>query len=1018
MKYEHLEQGWSLTRQAPRSFGRISRCALVWALFLFSLACDHQGAAKSIDTPSASTPEALLEVEHATLPEVVRARYRLGPDRRLLLAAGEIARLVGGAESRTADAQFVDGRWRVALVGDELGELAAFPDFEESTEMLVRLARKVGGDGLRTAAGSPSATATGSMEELRKSLEVPDPPRILAVLSSLTSVGTGRPLTGADSDEIRAMVSGLAWVAALTTDKLEQSDALLAQTWAWLAVERALEIRGNEASEALLTRALGYEAAAARTAGALPESDAIRLFVTGQRAKLNEVCARAPANLPAHLLLLALDAERGDIQRYRGALRDFPAADMGVLALLGFEVQVRDYARTGRSGRALAEAAFRAVRSCGSPEMRVAATSPKEILARTRDFEAAAAKCGERLRTGPLGAAAPEAYFRSAFYSGLYEEAQFASDRLASGPAALQVAAALGEPAAGAAADLRRWLEVNGAVLGGEPAVRPLAELIESSHALGSDLLLDLGKSIARHCDSTDPLRRRPIPALFAQLDTRPAHRVVAARVAHSNLNSPWLFETFSRSAAEVAPHHSEELPALVAEMRAESGRLREIIDDPAMPTYAQIVALSALAELGEVNDDLVRARYEATALDPDEGTAPLVDFLEKRNDFAGAYSAVVAARDREPDRGSLRWVYLQSEAARLKLRLGDPEGAWRLVSSALPPDPRAAKEDVLLVGSEVQLARRRFDKALELAQACVDRYPESAEAAALRARARWGLDDPATAAAELAASRSGIVGPWNRFLPEAFVATFAGQPPERTQRAYAELVTARIPTKVLADIAIAVGKKEGLDVALPMLESLPRPAPEWAAAIGLDTYDLIVEESGEAAGSAWYRAKHPPTVQEALILYQLRKYELLLALFPTSDKPTGPGVIRVLKVAALLHLREVSGPRWQALTNQVSVEKENGDFFARAARYLIGRGDADSLWVPDAQVDEIASVGWAMGVKAASERRFVDAEGWFQVALESGQNQQPPHSWSWKIESNWLFANRSLDLLEKDGRF
>ena len=56
--------------------------------------------------------------------------------------------------------------------------------------------------------------------------------------------------------------------------------------------------------------------------------------------------------------------------------------------------------------------------------------------------------------------------------------------------------------------------------------------------------------------------------------------------------------------------------------------------------------------------------------------------------------------------------------------------------------------------------------------------------------------------------------------------------------------------------------------------------------------------------------------------------------------------------------------------------------------------------------------------MKAASEHRFTDAEGWLQVALESGQQQQPPHAWAWVIESDWKQAGRSLALLQKEGAF
>ncbi len=102
-------------------------------------------------------------------------------------------------------------------------------------------------------------------------------------------------------------------------------------------------------------------------------------------------------------------------------------------------------------------------------------------------------------------------------------------------------------------------------------------------------------------------------------------------------------------------------------------------------------------------------------------------------------------------------------------------------------------------------------------------------------------------------------------------------------------------------------------------------------------------------------------------------------------------------------------------------IAKETGDeFFVRAARYFVGRIDAAELLrrPPEADAGSLASVGWVMGVKAASERRFADADGWFQVALESGLQQQPPHAWSFVIESDWQKVDRSLAVLEKKGEF
>lgn len=61
----------------------------------------------------------------------------------------------------------------------------------------------------------------------------------------------------------------------------------------------------------------------------------------------------------------------------------------------------------------------------------------------------------------------------------------------------------------------------------------------------------------------------------------------------------------------------------------------------------------------GEEDEVGIRARYEAIAADPDEGTAPLLNFLEKRGDLRGALAAVEAALQRNSYHGDLGLAHL-----------------------------------------------------------------------------------------------------------------------------------------------------------------------------------------------------------------------------------------------------------------------------------------------------------------------------------------------------------------------
>ncbi|HET9226754.1 MAG TPA: hypothetical protein VFR31_08805 [Thermoanaerobaculia bacterium] len=897
-----------------------SRAVLILTL-LGAVSCSR---AESEPSPSRYGPEVLITTAPADLPALVRDRYRLRPDRRLLQALAEVHRLRTGEAPGPVKAEFRDGKWRILLDGQEMGALSEIPTFEEGTDLLVRAGK-----------GQKPKSDPAALRE------------------ALAPIG-GK----ADS-----MASGLAWLSTLTVDLLEQADSLHAQAWAWLALER------DPASEALLARALGYEAAAGRAAAKLAEDDPIRLYALGDEPRLGSLCASRPADRRCHFLRLSLLAERRYDQRFRDALHVSPFRNEKSLATLGLEARLADYDRG--------------------------------VGIRLTDLTKEKISSSE---------GAVQSSYRAAFYSGLYRTATFHLDQYVSGPSARKYAASL-ERGDETAEELRRWIEVRADVLDGSTDMRPVAGLLESSRKLGAAPLFALSLAIVQEVSTTDPLRRGPIPAMFERMDTRPAHLVLAARVARRNLTSAWLHEKLARAAAEAAPHLCEELPADVAGKSGDAARLREIAQDPAMPQYAQVMALAWLADLGKADDAFVLERYEALAADPDGSTDWLVEHLEERSDLSGAVAALQAALEQSSD--PLTAAYLRSEISRLQLKMGDPEGAWKTIEPAIA----TWKEDALLQGAEVELARKRPENALKLAQMAMERYPgDSSETAGLIARARWQLGDPSTAAKELAANPGGIIGPWNRYLPEAFAAAFETAPEVEARRAFAELVAAGVPHRVLARTAIALGEKRGLGIAMPLLEGLHDPAPEWRDQIRVATYDLILEKAGSEEAIAWVRKAIPERSHNfALTLYQERRYDLLLGLFANGEEGESANIVRLVKVAAHYHLRETEGPRWEGLVAAVNTGPAD-EFFVRSTRILLARiGNATGLLTPIADADR-ASIGWIMGVRAAHDGQFEDADAWFQVALESARNDQPPHAWSWVIENEWLQSERSLALLAGKG--
>ncbi len=434
--------------------------------------------------------------------------------------------------------------------------------------------------------------------------------------------------------------------------------------------------------------------------------------------------------------------------------------------------------------------------------------------------------------------------------------------------------------------------------------------------------------------------------------------------------------------------------------MDGDRKRLREIADDRAMPSYARVVALDALSKVGEADDAFVRERYEEMAADPNAGFSPLLAFLEVRGDFSGALAVVEDALKRHDDSPNLQRAYLTTQRAKLLAQMGRLEEAREAIRPALA----SYREESLLEGASIELALGHGDRALELARAAHERYPRSGEGAAQAARALWVLGDYEGAAREVAGTEA-LLRPWNRYLPEAFEAAFAA------------LQAAALPSYTLAAVAVQWGRGGAVEPAVRLLEGLHDPAPEWDLKVRTDTYELLKTARGSEEARSWLRSAVPaPSGQAAMSLYQEREYELLLDLFPTDREASWQ--VRAIQLASLLHLGETGSDRWKALVETIRGDSPTGGFFVEATRVLAGLDPARALFDLLRNMTEVPTLGWVMGVRAASEGRFEEADSWFQVALESGQGREPPHAWSFVIESAWLTTGDSLATLAAAGEF
>lgn len=90
------------------------------------------GCRKTATAPAADlvsiVPPSVMQVPPQDMRKALAASYRLKPDRRFLLAIGDIHQFLSGQPAQQADAEFKETGWEIRYRGDIVGDVPELPD--------------------------------------------------------------------------------------------------------------------------------------------------------------------------------------------------------------------------------------------------------------------------------------------------------------------------------------------------------------------------------------------------------------------------------------------------------------------------------------------------------------------------------------------------------------------------------------------------------------------------------------------------------------------------------------------------------------------------------------------------------------------------------------------------------------------------------------------------------------------------------------------------------------------------
>jgi tetratricopeptide (TPR) repeat protein len=907
--------------------------------------------------------------------EIMKATYRIRPDRRFVNAAADVLEINGHGPISGVETDFDGGRWHVAVAGREAITLPELATFQSALAELTRWASQQ----------QPAKTATVTPEVLAavdSDLQRFYPRFAFSALRRLEGAAGGQTLTGTG---LSRAAHAATLLAVQAVDEFGISDVLQQRALALLAVARADAPKCCEEEEVLLAHSFGYEAEATKAAQSRPTTSLARAFVglaatpSGDAAAW--IASRATRNVDE-------------------TPREVPDLEATVVLLTQPDSEYRA-ASAPRVRKALVDA------------MRQHTTTGSGA-----DFETLLPDVARRLATRFVDARSVRSFYEAAWYAAAYHAVDDTLRRMGQ-PDEVDALTRKLQPRSITGAQVVSWMSQMTAARYGRSQNPRLQDVAKSVALLGGnrrwDLLETVGESISNNA------RFRPAAAeLFLSLDSRPSETLVAGNIADFPIGHIDIAQTYIRSALTRAPRTDGSAASMLFRIGA-TDALRKLA------TTRETAAsdrLDALAYLGRSTEQGLNSEYERalaeSGYDP-EYLSGYAGYLNSRGQPQVKERFARLVLQKRPD---LHPITKANVAATLADAL---ERQQRYVEAWTVAEPHIQVFSENIVSTAVSLLQRlgREAEAIKLGQQMVERYP-SADARADYARVLWRMRRHSEAAALFDADiRANSAETFQQYVPQAFVDTFSDTEIDEAAKAYTELISSRLPVALLARFpgeALA-RKRWALSYALEeKLIQLSTSGSERAQQLTTLPYGYAAlrQLQGDDEAGRWFLKHSPPGNDLGVIitLFTERHFDLIRHVVRAHPPAAENRTLAASVIAAALALDRVptSDARWKEMRQMlpaVAPPRGSGATEYTAALYLLGQADTSALNASVSNAHDRCSAAFFTAVGELSRGDHDNALMDLLVAAD-GPGGYPPSSWAITQLYIWRATNRSWEVIKR----
>jgi hypothetical protein len=919
---------------------------------------------------------------------LTKSHQQLSPDGRFLAAASALPYLLGGGPRLELTSTFAaDGKWHVKGIDDK--EVFTVSDSADYPELMAQLVQRAHGL-IKLPATNPTSVPSSNGPVLLDS----------ALYAECLAVNADWPKARDMGLATRAAHAGVS-IALQVNDSTRIGDDAVGMAWALMAVARAYG-GGFDSDEALLASLLGYTRAALALTDQLGAQEAVRTYLRGEDAKLQQAAsARKPTPGVRYLW-----ARRVTETWNRKALEGMPefSFDDDTSVQSYFALLARRELENG-SDEAATHALQLEIRDVKRMAVLDAKARAKVSAPSERDLKNSALELYEnalaRLPTGklpvPFDLTVLRASSRARFYSLLEGMLRIRMDHDPEGFLHwLGTGTGYGE-------DFQSFV-TTAVGLAGEHADPERMMLVGMRSALSETQALLIIDRIYGAPDAGSLGAMNAMHKLVRQVDARPTN--MRLLLSHDNvLVDPVLHERLARRLAMVqgTPEEREKM----AHFAGDNDELQKIEQDSHAPLAVRLDAATQLIQAKQLTaEEAVTQIHAMVEADKQPAViATAAGWLGGRGLWAESIALVQPWVDEHAkDDGEAPALVRMQLARALRAQKKDKE-AWDVIKPAMSD----GSEEVRYEGALILLSLGQKDDLKKWIDKLRNSDTDSGDLYA--ASLLWRTGAPTEAGKALKEHEDPVF--WETRVAPVLAESLQGRYPEETKVAL-EVVIKEARSKALRALTTGLVKEKHPDLAATVIAGVPTKVVEEIA----DAFQLIANAQGAEAARKWLAAQEEQPAARALAeTAYLRGDDATAVGMPTpaADAPEA-GVVWFLKAAAAVRSKVKSGPDFDRIKAHFNTDKST-DPRHYEGRVLLGLDKEELLLRADEPtLDDLTAAAFCRGVLAEGAGRIEDASAHYLDAVQFEAALKEEGAWARHRLQTWRNASKSLARLAAEG--